>query len=58
MAHCQTCAHYAEKPSECRRYAPQPTGSDNKAQWPTVSASDWCGEYKPDAEKERAASAA
>ena len=53
MAHCRTCAHYAEQPSECRRYAPQPTEADAKAQWPTVSAQDWCGEYKPDAEKEK-----
>ena len=58
MAHCQTCAHYATDGSECRRYAPQPTEADAKAQWPTVSAQDWCGEYKPDAEKERGSQAA
>ena len=57
--HCSTCAHYFDDGSECRRYAPQPSETDAKAQWPTVAASDWCGEYKIDpAKEEKAASAA
>lgn len=49
--HCQTCAFYNSGDSECRRYAPQPSDNDQKAQWPTVAATDWCGEYKEDPEK-------
>ena len=57
MAHCQSCAHYADAESECRRYAPQPTEADAKAQWPTVSAQDWCGEYKNDPAREEKSAA-
>lgn len=49
--HCQTCAFYNDKGSECRRYAPQPAENEKKASWPTVAATDWCGEYKEDADK-------
>lgn len=49
--HCQTCAFYNEQGSECRRYAPQPAENEKKAAWPTVSAMDWCGEYKEDPAK-------
>lgn len=56
--HCKTCAHYYDTDSECRRYAPQPSESDAKAQWPTVSAMDWCGEYQADHAKEEKAGAA
>lgn len=49
--HCQTCAFYKEQDSECRRYAPQPAENEKKAAWPTVAATDWCGEYKEDADK-------
>jgi hypothetical protein len=56
--HCQTCAHYFDKGSECRRYAPQPSEGDTKAKWPTVAAKDWCGEYKIDSAKQKEAGAA
>ena len=49
--HCKTCAFYNQGDSECRRYAPQPASGEKKASWPTVAASDWCGEYKEDAAK-------
>jgi hypothetical protein len=52
--HCKTCAFFNDQGSECRRYAPQPHETDRgdmKASWPNVSASDWCGEYKPDEDK-------
>ena len=49
--HCQSCAFYNDKGSECRRYAPQPHNDETKASWPSVMAEDWCGEYKEDAEK-------
>jgi len=29
---------------ECRRHAPLPQ-NDSEAQWPAVSADDWCGEH-------------
>lgn len=58
MANCQACAHFANSDSECRRYAPQPAEAHGKAQWPTVSAQDWCGEFKADAEKEHGTKAA
>ena len=43
---CQSCAFFNDKGSECRRYAPQPAEAEKKPAWPTVAASDWCGEYK------------
>lgn len=38
----------------CRRYAPRPElvdREDNRATWPMVRASSWCGEYKRDPAK-------
>ena len=49
--HCKTCAFFNTGESECRRYAPSPSEDGAKAKWPNVAASDWCGEYKPDADK-------
>ena len=45
---CQTCAFYHRDRSECRRNAPVPRseGTAATAQWPTVAADDWCGEYQ------------
>lgn len=45
---CQTCAFFNAAKTQCRRNAPLPgTGSAAAvAQWPTVAADDWCGEYK------------
>ncbi len=56
--HCQTCAHFYDDGSQCRRYAPQPKEQDAKAQWPTVGAQDWCGEYQADHAKEGKTTAA
>ena len=51
---CSTCAFFNQSGTECRRYAPQPSEGDHaKASWPTVAASDWCGEYKADAQEGR-----
>ncbi|MFP4125889.1 MAG: hypothetical protein ACLFU0_04495 [Alphaproteobacteria bacterium] len=46
---CETCAFFHAPQSECRRNAPVPKseGTAASAHWPTVAASDWCGEYKP-----------
>ena len=44
--HCQTCQFFNSSATECRRYAPQPSEVSGKADWPTVSATDWCGEYQ------------
>jgi hypothetical protein len=49
--HCKTCAFYNTQGSECRRYAPSPAENEKKASWPNVAASDWCGEYREDADK-------
>jgi len=54
--HCQTCAFFNDSDSECRRYAPQPAEGEKKASWPTVAATDWCGEFKVDDEKAKKAS--
>ncbi|MGB7406828.1 MAG: hypothetical protein WA906_14165 [Pacificimonas sp.] len=43
---CSNCQFFNSSETECRRYAPQPAADDKKAHWPTVSASDWCGEFK------------
>jgi hypothetical protein len=45
---CETCAFYHQPQSQCRRNAPAPKseGTAASAQWPTVAAADWCGEYK------------
>ncbi len=51
---CQTCAFFNAEKTQCRRYAPQPKAEGNAAVavWPTVNATDWCGEYKSkDAQK-------
>ena len=53
--HCKSCAFFNQSATECRRYAPQPSQNDAVASWPTVAASDWCGEYKPDQLGEKAA---
>ncbi|NNU15501.1 hypothetical protein HK107_04095 [Parvularcula sp. ZS-1/3] len=52
---CQSCAYFNDKGSECRRYAPQPADNEKKASWPTVAASDWCGEYKEDDKAKKSA---
>ncbi len=55
---CGTCMFFNDKGTECRRYAPQPTETDKgdlRASWPTVAASDWCGEYKADEKKTKKA---
>lgn len=45
---CSTCAFFHEQRSQCRRNAPAPKteGAAATAQWPTVAADDWCGEYR------------
>jgi hypothetical protein len=45
---CETCAFYQAEKSQCRRNAPVPMTQGNAAtaQWPTVAADDWCGEYQ------------
>ncbi len=48
---CQSCMFFNDTGNECRRYAPQPGDDATKAKWPTVAASDWCGEYKKDEKK-------
>ncbi|MEO1041389.1 MAG: hypothetical protein AAFX52_03785 [Pseudomonadota bacterium] len=53
---CQSCAFFNTTDSECRRYAPQPAEGEKKASWPTVAATDWCGEFEADAEKAKQAS--
>ena len=45
---CETCTFFNAADHECRRYAPQPSDRDRKAEWPTVAATDWCGEYRED----------
>ena len=52
---CKTCAFFNDQGSECRRYAPQPAEGEKKPSWPTVTASDWCGEYKDEAEAKKTA---
>lgn len=47
---CTECKFFKANEAECRRYAPQPTADGKKAQWPTVAADDWCGEFKASAE--------
>lgn len=42
---CGNCKYFNQTATECRRYAPQPSADDTRAQWPTVAASEWCGEY-------------
>lgn len=47
MDACKTCNYryvYAGK-IFCRRYPPLPKISAFADTWPTVSDSDWCGEY-------------
>lgn len=53
---CETCRFFVTKPlrpSKCRRYPPTPFGyteefgGKNICDFPTVLASDWCGEYEP-----------
>ena len=48
---CAKCMYFHAEAGECHRYAPQPSGQDRKAEWPTVAASDWCGEYREDPQK-------
>ena len=45
---CETCAFYHAEKTQCRRNAPVPLTAVNAAtaQWPTVAATDWCGEYQ------------
>ena len=45
---CETCAFYHAEKTQCRRNAPVPMTAGNAAtaQWPTVAADDWCGEYR------------
>lgn len=42
---CSNCRFFNVGETQCRRYAPQPATTGGKAEWPTVSASEWCGEY-------------
>ena len=49
--HCKTCSFFNAEQPQCRRYAPQPDDTAGEAKWPTVSATDWCGEYEADADK-------
>lgn len=52
---CRGCVHAADSTGsvggiECRRNAPQPSGSATPAYtrpyWPIVNGDDWCGEWK------------
>jgi hypothetical protein len=45
---CESCAFYHAEKTQCRRNAPVPMtqGTAATAQWPTVAAEDWCGEYQ------------
>ncbi|MEM9840323.1 MAG: hypothetical protein AAF830_14360 [Pseudomonadota bacterium] len=52
---CKTCAFFNDNDSECRRYAPQPAGEDKKASWPSVAATDWCGEYQAESDAKKTA---
>ncbi len=50
---CEACSFFAqdEDPRDgvCRRHAPRPVSSAINAVWPTVFASAWCGEWRPEA---------
>ena len=37
--HCEDCAYYHVKNSECRRYFPR------EGKWPHVEGGEWCGEW-------------
>ncbi|MEM1037678.1 MAG: hypothetical protein AAGI14_13060 [Pseudomonadota bacterium] len=42
---CGQCKFFNDSDGECRRYAPQPRSEDTRAQWPSVSETEWCGEF-------------
>ncbi|MEM1390919.1 MAG: hypothetical protein AAGG45_07540 [Pseudomonadota bacterium] len=42
---CGDCKFFNQTETECRRYAPQPSANDTRAQWPSVSETEWCGEF-------------
>lgn len=45
---CEGCRFFWASECECRRNAPAPGRvSYERARWPVVFGSDWCGEYKP-----------
>ncbi len=46
---CENC--YYEYNNQCRRFPPTFLGRDKWDGYPTVNASDWCGEYKPQVSK-------
>lgn len=52
---CETCQHFYEKTSECRRYPPKQREHNDKIgfyfyqiyqRFPIVKPECWCGEYK------------
>ncbi len=45
---CEGCRFFWPGRDQCRRNAPVPGRGDfERAKWPIVFLSDWCGEYKP-----------
>ncbi len=50
---CSTCQYYISgggATGTCQRSPPAVVTSSGKAYWPTVDATDWCGEYATIAE--------
>ncbi|PTM60819.1 hypothetical protein [Phreatobacter oligotrophus] len=42
---CGNCRNYLDSRGICRAHPPT-AKDDGSARWPSVSRSDWCGEYK------------